>query len=265
MQDTVDVRPTREISLETECIRYSEEGWSQTIVRVPIEKELAININLKEFVTILCTPLKLNFLVIGFLYSEGVITGMTDIAMLRVYDEESKVDVRLASADFDLPKRRRLTSGCGGGPSFITHSQMVESDLEITPKEILVLARQLQKHMDLYRTSGGVHATALADRNKLLMMAEDIGRHNTVDKIQGECIFRGVVTRDCVLLSTGRISSEMLLKAARMGVPIIVSRHSPTGTAVRLADELGIALVGQVRGNRLSIYSHPERLGFRMN
>ncbi len=265
MQDNVEVRPTKEIALEAECIRYSEAGWSKTIASVPIERELTIYINQKEFVTILCTPLKLNFLVIGFLYSEGIITGMADITMMRVCDAESEVDVRLTRDDYELPKRKKLTSGCGGGPSFVTYGQRVESDFEVTPKEIMALTRQLQEHMDLYRTSGGVHASALADRNKLLIMAEDIGRHNTIDKIQGECLFKGVSTMDCVLLSTGRISSEMLLKAAKMGVPVIVSRHSPTGTAVRLADELGIALVGRVRGNRLSVYSHPERLGFRDN
>ena len=119
--------------------------------------------------------------------------------------------------------------------------------------------------MDLYRFSGGVHASALADTGGLLIVAEDIGRHNTLDKIQGECLFRELPTKDRLLLSTGRISSEMLLKAARMQVPVVVSRHSPTGSAVLLARDLGIALVGRVRGDRLSVYSHPERLGCSMN
>ena len=127
------------------------------------------------------------------------------------------------------------------------------------------LMKRLQEKMDLYRFSGGVHASALADVKDLLVVAEDIGRHNTLDKIQGECMLTGLTTKDRLLLSTGRISSEMLLKAARMQVPIIVSRHSPTGSAVLLARDLGIALVGRVRGNRLSVYSHPERLGCSTN
>ena len=92
------------------------------------------------------------------------------------------------------------------------------------------------------------------------MASEDIGRHNTLDKIQGECLLKGLSTKDRLLLSTGRLSSEMLLKAAKMQVPVVVSRHSTTGTAVSLARDLGITLVGHARGNRLSVFSHPERL-----
>ena len=96
-------------------------------------------------------------------------------------------------------------------------------------------------------------------------MAEDIGRHNTLDKIQGECLSREISTKDRLLLTTGRISSEMLLKAARMQTPVVVSRHSPTGRAVSLADNLGITLVGRVREGRMFVYSHPERLGLSTN
>ena len=125
--------------------------------------------------------------------------------------------------------------------------------------------KQFQEQMELYRLCGGVHASALSDTKKLLVVAEDIGRHNTLDKIQGECLLRGLSTKDGLLLTTGRVSSEMLLKAARMQAPVVVSRHSPTGSAVSLARDLGIALVGYARGNRLSVYSHPERLGRATN
>ena len=121
--------------------------------------------------------------------------------------------------------------------------------------------KQLQEQMELYRLSGGVHTSALSDTKDLLVVAEDIGRHNTFDKIQGECLLRGFATKDRLLLSTGRVSSEMLLKAARMQTPVVVSRHTPTGRAISLARDLGIALVGHARGNRLLVYSHPERLG----
>ena len=119
----------------------------------------------------------------------------------------------------------------------------------------------LQEQMELYRVSGGVHTSALSDTDNLLVVAEDIGRHNTLNKIQGECLLRGISTRDRLLLITGRISSEMLLKAARMQVPIVVSRRSPTGKAISLARDLGITLVGQARGSRLAVFTHEERLG----
>jgi FdhD protein len=181
--------------------------------------------------------------------------------MMRVCDEESEVDVRLSNPALELPTKRRLTSGCGGGATFTMQGERVDSDFVVTPREVLSLMKQLQGQMDLYQLSGGVHTSALSDTKNLLVVAEDIGRHNTLDKIQGECLVTGVSSRDRLVLTTGRISSEMLLKAAKMQTPVVVSRHTPTGTAISLARDLGIALVGRTGGNRLSVYSHPERLG----
>ncbi|MBI4297605.1 MAG: formate dehydrogenase accessory sulfurtransferase FdhD [Chloroflexi bacterium] len=243
------------------CNRFSDEGWARIAVSVPDETDVTIYVNQQELVTVMCTPSKLNCLVLGFLYTEGIISGMDDVASMRVCDDESEVDVRLMNSEYKLPTLRTLTSGCGGGAAFKTEAQKVESGLVVTPANIFSLMKQFQEQMALYRLCGGVHASALCDTSELLVVSEDIGRHNTLDKIQGECLLRGISTRDRLLLSTGRVSSEMLLKAARMQTPVVVSRTSPTGRAVSLAHDLGIALVGYVRGNRLSVYSHPERLG----
>jgi FdhD protein len=265
MQEAIGVSDVKSVATDIVCDRFSEGGWVRTSTHVPSEMELAIYLNLKELVTILCTPTKLNFLIVGFLYAEGIISGLSDVALMRVCEEESMADVRLSNPEYELPTQRKLTSGCGGGATFTTQAQRVDSDLVATPTEVLLLMKQLQEQMELYRFSGGVHASALADTRNLLVVAEDIGRHNTLDKIQGECLLRGLSTRDGLLLSTGRVSSEMLLKAARMQVPVVVSRHSPTGSAVSLARELGITVVGHARGSRLSVYSHPERLGCSTN
>ena len=241
--------------------RFSDEGWGRTSAHLPSEMALQVYVNRQELVTILCTPTKLNCLVLGFLYAEGIISGMGDVASMRVCEEESLAEVMLSNPEYELPTQRTLTSGCGGGTTFKTQGQRVNSDLVATPKEVLSLMKQLQKRMVLYRLCGGVHTSALSDTKNLLVVSEDIGRHNTLDKIQGECLLRRLSTRDRVLLCTGRISSEMLLKAAKMQTPVVVSRHSPTGSAVSLARDLGIALAGHARGSRLSVYSHPERLG----
>jgi len=243
------------------CDRFSDEGWVMTSAHVPREMQLTIYVNHQELVTILCTPTKLNCLVLGFLYTAGIISGMGDVASMRVCEEESLADVMLSNSGYKLPTKRTLTSGCGGGAIFKTQGQRVDSGLVVKPKEVLSLMKQLQEKMELYRLSGGVHASALSDTGKLLVVAEDIGRHNTFDKIQGECLLRGLSTRDRLLLGTGRVSSEMLLKAAEMLIPVVVSRTSPTERAISLARDLGIALVGYARGSRLTVYSHPERLG----
>jgi len=207
------------------------------------------------------TQARLNYLVLGFLHSEGIISSIGDVVMMRMCEDKSLADVRLKNPAYKLPAQRTLTSGCGGGAFFTIQGQRVDSDLVVTPTEVLSLMKQLHKQMVLYRLSGGVHTSALSDTRNLLVVAEDIGRHNTLDKIQGECLARGLSTRDRLLLTTGRVSSEMLLKAARMQAPVVISRHSPTGSAVSLARELGIALVGHARVGRLMVYSHPERLG----
>ncbi|MCL5264739.1 MAG: formate dehydrogenase accessory sulfurtransferase FdhD [Chloroflexi bacterium] len=261
MQEAIGVSDMTGVASDIVCDRFTDDGWVRTSVHVPVEREVTIYVNRQELVTIMCTPTKLNCLVLGFLYSEGIISGIGDVTMMRVCDRESEVDVRLSNPEFELPARRKLTSGCGGGATFMTQGQRVDSGLVASPTEVLSLMKQLQEQMDLYRHSGGMHASALCDTKNLLVVAEDIGRHNTLDKIQGDCLLRGISTRDRLLLSTGRVSSEMLLKAAKMQVPIAVSRHSPTWSAISLARDLGIALVGYARGSRLLVYSHPERLG----
>jgi FdhD protein len=239
---------------------FSSGKWVNDSTAVPMEMALTIYMDGTELVTILCTPTKLNCLVLGFLYSEGIISGMSDVASMRVCEEDSLADVKLSKPGYTPPTRRTLASGCGGGVSFATEMQKVESQLTVKPEEVLSLMKQLNEKAELYRFSGGVHTSALCNNNKVLVVAEDIGRHNTLDKIVGECLLTKLPTDDKLLLTTGRISSEMLSKAARMGTPIIVSRSSPTDRSISIAQKLGITLIGYVRGNRLSVYSHEERL-----
>jgi len=184
---------------------------------------------------------------------------MSDVASMRVCEEESLADVRL-SKEYALPTRRILTSGCGGGVSLTTQGQKVDSSLVVMPTQILPLMMQLRGQAELFRFCGGVHASALSDTKNLLVVAEDIGRHNTLDKIQGECLLRGLSAKDGLLLTTGRLSSEMVLKVAKMGAPIVVSRSSPMEHAISLASDLGITLVAYARGSRLSVYSCEWRL-----
>jgi len=239
---------------------FSSGKWASASTAVPMEMALTIYIDNTELVTILCTPSKLNCLVLGFLYSEGIISGMSDVASMRVCEEDSLAEVKLSKSGYTPPARRTLASGCGGGVSFATEMQKVESRLTVKPGEVFSLMNQLNKRAELYRFCGGVHTSALCNNSNVLVVAEDIGRHNTLDKIVGECLLTKLPTNDKLLLTTGRISSEMLSKAVRMRVPIIVSRSSPTDRSISLARELGITLIGYVRANRLSVYSHEERL-----
>ncbi len=257
MPEAIGGSEMKSVAAEVACERFSDEGWARTSLYVPREMELIIYVNKKALVTILCTPIKLNYLVIGYLYAEGIISDIGDVASLRVNEDESLADVRLTNPGYELPTLRKL--GCSGSSVFKTQGQKVDSNLVVTPSEILSLMKRLQEQMELYRLSGGVHTSALSDTGNLLVVAEDIGRHNTLNKIQGECLLRGISTTGRIMLITGRISSEMLLKAAKMRVPIVVSRHAPTVNAISLAHDMDITLVGHARDRRLQVYSHPER------
>jgi len=158
----------------------------------------------------------------------------------------------------NLPTERILTSGCGGGITFrIDHRLFprLSSRLRVSPSQLTARMRDLFAAAVLYKASRGIHGAALCDGDGLLITAEDVGRHNAVDKIKGEALLRGIPTEDRILLSTGRVSSEMLLKAARMGVPIVASRTSPTEMAVGLAEQLNITVCGYVRPDSLNLYA----------
>ncbi len=232
----------------------------------PVVRETAwtIYVNGQELVTILCTPTRMNFLVLGFLASEGIIQSLDEVSILRVCEDEGNViDVRLRDESLSLPKKRVLLSGCGGGVTFedltMSHTGLTSS-LAVTPTQISKLMRDLQKSAEVYRTAGGIHASALSDGERLLVVAEDVGRHNTLDKIRGECIYHRIPTKDRIILTTGRISSEMVNKAMRMEVPVVVSRTSPTDLAVRLAESWKMTVIGYARGKKMNVYTCPERV-----
>jgi len=240
--------------------RFTDGKWETVSLDVPRELSFTIYVNDHELVTILCTPVKLNCLVVGYLYSENIIRDLKDVVSMRVCEDDALADVKLANTGFIIPEKRILTSGCGGGTSFNLDVPKIESDLKVKPDQILHLMRLLLENATFYNQTGGIHASAICDEHTLLAITEDIGRHNTLDKLTGESLLRKIATRDRILLTTGRVSSEMLRKAARMQVPVVVTLTSPTEQAVLLAHEAGISLVGYARGSRLTVYSHPERL-----
>jgi FdhD protein len=167
------------------------------------------------------------------------------------------------TSEFVPPRRRVYTSGCGGGITFSLEtngSTALQDASKVDPAALFSLIRALYLEAQAYRESRGIHAAAMADGEKLLIVAEDVGRHNAVDKICGEAMLRGIPAAGKILLATGRISSEMLRKAAHMGTPVVVSRTSATTMSIRLAKRLGLTLVGYVRGDSFYVYSRPDRL-----
>jgi FdhD protein len=134
-------------------------------------------------------------------------------------------------------------------------------NLTLQPEEIERFFEMLLEAQVLYRKTGGVHTSILSDGSKTLVSAEDIGRHNTLDKIAGLCLMNGIWPQTRILMTTGRISSEMLQKAANLNVPILISRTSPSSLSIEMAERYGITLIGYARRQRFNVYSNSQRVG----
>jgi FdhD protein len=237
--------------------------WEDIEAEVIEERQLSIFVNGRELVALMCTPSDPAQLALGFLANEELIKSMADVEISYVCNGGGCVDLWLGHSIWDRPRRRVITSGCSGGQTFrdLAASQSpVESDIRISPEQIGSLLNQLQSRDSLYARAGGVHASALSDGYELLVIAEDIGRHNTIDRLRGECLRREIDPAGLVLLTSGRVSSEMINKAVQMGCPVVASRTSPTSLTVELARAWNITLCGYVRRNRMKVYAHPERL-----
>jgi FdhD protein len=229
---------------------------------VPMEETITLHINGQPLVRLMCTPTQLEELALGFLFNEGLIEGpdeMEEVKVLELRDGSRWLDVWL-SHEVEPPKLRAITSGCSGGTTFETTSSPVESSLCVTPQQVTHLIEDLSRNAALYKRAGGLHVSALADGERLVCVAEDIGRHNAVDKIAGVCLRQGWPMRDCILLTSGRISSEMVGKAARMQVPVVVSRTSPTSLSIQLAQAWGVTLIGYTRRRSFRVYAGAERV-----
>lgn len=277
-------------SVELHYIEW--DGTRATRVTRPViaETPWVLYLNGRELLTFMCTPTRLHCLALGFLQSEGLIESLDDVWQIKVFLDENRVYLFFPEAGLDeelhmptcaeaggsiavqlkrpvpaLPERRVLTSGCGGGITFDDvrgDRPPLRSDLRVEATQIVALMRELNYQARLYRQSRGVHTSALSDGERLLVLAEDVGRHNTLDKIRGEVLLQGLPTKDRMLLTSGRISSEMITKARKMEVPIVASRTSPTATSVRLAEAWNMTLIGYVRAPQLRVYTGAERVLF---
>ncbi len=264
MKDAMDNRGS-------ETTRWWEfhHDWQEGGGEVIEEITLTIYVNGVEFVSIMGTPLNQDWLAVGFLKNEGIIHDLDEISDLKITTEGCCIDIWLKK-EVQLPEKMVITSGCGSGVSRDDMDEEIEPFPAhfLTGPEILLEAfTRLQDKDSLYVKSRGVHAAGLLDlaSGNLLQVAEDVGRHNTIDKLQGACLLKDIPTWGMALLSTGRISSEMLRKGAAMGCPVIASRTSPTTAAIKLARERGITLVGYARHGKLRVYCFPERLGMDHN
>lgn len=257
------------LSTMVKVYRYHGKKMELCNDTVVSEVPYTLFVNDEELVTLVCTPDSLEELAAGFLCSEGILTRPGDMKSIKVNSQDGLIWVETnnpvpAGENF---LRRYITTCCGKGRAsfyFVNDARGISplepGDFRITLENITALSAALEAGANLFRTTGGAHGAALCRPGGILAFFEDIGRHNAVDKIFGHCFLKKIPLSDKVIALSGRVSSEILIKVARMGVPVIISRSAPTDLALQLAEQLGVTVAGFVRGERANIYTHPERI-----
>ncbi len=235
---------------------------------VAAEFPLTIRLDGEEFATLVCSPDRLADLVVGFLASEGVIRTLDDVKRISI-DERggyAYVDLhRPQSTAKELHSKRWIGSCCGKSRQFYLHSdartaRTIHGGTTITADRCFELMERLQASSAEFQATGGVHNAMLWNDDGLTEVCSDIGRHNALDKLFGYCIRHRIPTKSCVIAFSGRLSSEVVLKAAKIGSPILLSKSAPTDLALRLAEDLGITCAGFIRADSMNVYTHKERI-----
>ena len=257
-----------ETKREALVLKVTGSDVEGVIDEVASELPIRLVLNNEPLVTLLCTPAELEELAIGFLLSEGVLRDRSSIRKLEVDERETVVRIELTDLPPDFSKlfeKRTISSGCGKGVTFTSYRMPTDRRIEVPGhlmslndiRRLLTAFRTISK---LYLETGGVHSAALSDGKEILFFSEDIGRHNAVDKLIGKAFLKSVPLENKILLTSGRVTSEIMTKAGRNRFPIVISRAAPSCMAVSYAEDMGITLVGFARGDRMNIYSWPKRI-----
>ena len=226
---------------------------------IAVEKRLKVSLNGKDFITLHCTPLMIKELVVGLFLTEGIVTEIHPEDMKIEYGEEMRIDVPFAG---DASPEGMITSRCIGGITLGKKREFekVGDDFFLETAALEGIFDEFQQKSGLFRLTGCFHGAALSDREKILVFAEDIGRHNAVDKVIGHSILANISFAKKVMFVSCRLSSEIVSKCARWSIPILASRAAPTDLAVEIAETTGMTLVGFVRGDSMNVYTNPQRI-----
>ncbi|MEF2290778.1 MULTISPECIES: formate dehydrogenase accessory sulfurtransferase FdhD [Virgibacillus] len=251
-----------------EIIRFHDGAATKELTSVAEEYPITIMINGEEFATMVCSPEHVEELIVGFLASEGVILQYHAIQRMNV-------DVKTGFAYLEINKlpdmyqfdhsKRIIGSCCGKSRQFyfkndVKTAKTMMSNLRISCKQCLQLMEQLQQASMQFHQTGGVHNAALASVNGVELVRTDIGRHNALDKLYGHMLMNHLNINDKVIVFSGRISSEVLLKISKMRVSILISKSAPTKLALQLAEDLGITVIGFARKGSMNVYTHSSRV-----
>ena len=241
-----------------EVVKVESKNHTEELETIIGEFPLALVINNEYSNTFLCTPENLEQLVAGFLMTKGVIKSKADIKSIEV-DFENRVANTVIDKNEDSDKGKRYYLN---DLDYVDLKPIENTDTTIRVSDIYEVMKENLTSSELFKNTGGVHSVAIYDNKTLLTIREDVARHNAMDKSIGYCILNNIDLKDKIIFVSGRISCEMILKAAKAGIPIVVSKSAPTNLSREIAKKLNITLAGFVRGERMNINTNPERIIF---
>lgn len=257
-------------AMTRKIVRVEGQRVTEMVDLIVSEYAVTVKINQQEFVTMVCTPEYVEDMVIGYLASERVIRSFEDIEEIWHQEKEGFVHIKTKHINpyyQQTQNKRYITSCCGmSRQGFVftndalVAKKMDQVHVQLTTGDCFRLMHAMQESADIFKKTGGVHNAALCDVNGIVLSRMDIGRHNALDKIYGFCLRNNIRMEDKIIVFSGRISSEILLKVSKIGCAIVLSKSAPTELALQLAEQLGITTVGFIRQQTLNIYTHPQRI-----
>lgn len=250
-----------EPSRKHKILKFSSAGLSEAHDSLAVEARLGIAINGKEVVSLYCTPTMIRELAVGMILTEGLADELCTEGMKVMYGDGG-VTVDLVSHGEVAAGEAVRTSGCVGGLSYGSRGTGDASadTLSVDASALTAMFDGFHRSSELFKETGSVHSAAIARGAEITAFAEDIGRHNAVDKCIGRMILDGMDFKGTVMMASGRLSSDMVGKCARWAIPLVVSRSAPTSLAIDMAEKSGITLVGFLRGRRFNVYTHAHRI-----
>lgn len=254
------------------CNVIKIQDGKETHCDMPLVHEYALTIylNKNKLATMFCTPEKLKELTIGFLRTQQLIENFEDITYLNLDESKGIVEVETKNKVFSMEKIHSKKIHLESNKEEVLEEESgflesldcepVESNVIISVDKIHELMERNLSYSKVFRETGGAHTISITDSQDIILIAEDVARHNAVDKVIGEAVIKNIYLKDKIVIISGRVSLEMILKAAQMQMPIVIAKSAPTSLSVALAKKLNITLVGFVRDNKMNIYANENRI-----
>lgn len=259
-------------TLKCKVTKIEENVKSDVNEFLVCEYPLTIFLNKRKIATLFCSPENLRELTLGFLMTEQFITRIEDIIKFDL-DEKSgiaeiEIDKSVISTENFHCRKVKLqnldSDNCSNISNFFDsiNCKPVESKVVLSFEKVYEFMKENLDYSEVFKKTSGAHSVAICDEKKIIVICEDVARHNALDKVIGKSIIKSISLKDKVIVISGRVSLEMILKAAKMQIPIVIAKSAPTSLSVALAKKLNITLVGFVRGRTMNIYANEQRIKY---